>query len=66
MNDLEKATKARDDFLEANPHLKERQDELDKILDKCRDEDRLAVVNMFMMQSMLELQKNLIQLKQII
>ena len=54
---LEKAIKARDEFLKEHPHLIPAQQEIDELLDKCRDEDRLSVITMLMMKNMLELQK---------
>ena len=66
MDALQEAINKRDDFLAKHPHLKEKQNELDEILDKCVEGDRLAVVNMMMMQSMLELQKHTIKLKEML
>jgi hypothetical protein len=67
MDALQEAINKRDEFLKERPHLKQQQVELDEILDKCRDEsDRLAVVNMLMMKSMIELQKHTIKLKELI
>jgi hypothetical protein len=66
MDALQEAINKRDEFLKERPHLKQKQVELDELLDKCRDEDRLAVVNMLMMKSMIELQKHTIKLKELI
>jgi len=63
---LQQAIKQRNDFLEQHPHLKEKQEEIDSVLDKCRECDRLAVVNMLMMKSMIELQKYTIKLKEMV
>jgi hypothetical protein len=64
--DLQEALKQREDFLEKNPHLKHVQKEIDEILDKCRDEDRLAVVNMLMMQNLIDLQRETLKLKEML
>jgi hypothetical protein len=66
MNDLQKAIKKRDDFLKENPHLIEHQQAIDEIMDKCRSEDRLAVISMLMMQNMIDLQRETLKLKEII
>lgn len=63
MNELQKAIKARDDFLKEHPHLIPVQQEIDEILDKCREEDRLSVVMMLMMKNAMELQKETIRLQ---
>jgi hypothetical protein len=66
MNTLQKAIKKRDEFLEKNPNLKALQKEVDNILDKCREEDRLAAINMMMMQKVMELQRETMKLQKII
>lgn len=62
---LKEATKARDDFLKEHPHLIPIQQEIDDILNKCREEDRLSVVMMLMMKNALELQKETMKLQEI-
>jgi hypothetical protein len=63
MNPLQAAIQKRDNFLNENPHLKPLQDEIDRILDKCVESDRLAVINMMMMQNVIDLQKETLKLK---
>jgi hypothetical protein len=66
MDALKEAIKRRDEFLKEHPHLKQQQVELDELLDKCRDEDRLSVITMLMMKNMMELQKKTMELKETI
>ena len=66
MDTLKEAIKRRDEFLKERPHLKQQQVELDELLDKCRDEDRLSVITMLMMKNMIELQKKTMELKETI
>lgn len=65
MNDeLKKAIEIRDEYIKNNPHLKEQQKEIDDVLNKCRQEDRLAVITMMLMGKTLELQKLCMQLQE--
>lgn len=66
MNELQKAIKARDDFLKENSHLIEHQQAIDKIMNKCKSEDRLAVITMLMMQNMIDLQRETLKLKDLL
>ena len=49
---LRKATEERDAFLSKHPHLREQQDAIDAILDRCREEDRYQVVLMMLVEQM--------------
>jgi len=59
---LEKAIKAREEYLKNNPHLNDYQKEIDDILDKTRTEDRMSVISLMTTGKLLELQKKLMEL----
>ena len=59
MNSLQKAIEVRDAFLEERPHMKEYQKQIDEILDKCKPEDRFAVISLLMSGKMMELQQHM-------
>ena len=47
---LKEAIKRRDKYIEENPHLKEYQDEIDSMLDKCGNQnDRLATISILLL-----------------
>lgn len=56
---LSRALSARDKFLEDKPHLKAYQDEIDSILDKVPEKQRLEVIHMLAANKMVDLQKAL-------
>ena len=62
MNSLQKAIEARNAFLEERPHLKQYQQEIDSILDKCKPEDRFTVISLLMSGKMVELQNHMADL----
>lgn len=64
--DLENAIKKRDEFLEANPHLKKNQEKIDEILDKCVESDRLQVVKVMLSASLMDLKKEFQKLKEML
>ena len=49
---LRKAIEDRDAFLQKHPHLQKQQDNIDAILDRCREEDRYQVVLMMLVEQM--------------
>jgi hypothetical protein len=59
MEALEKAVAARDEFLEANPHLQNYQDEIDSILDRTPWGQRSEVMAMLICEKMESLVRNL-------
>jgi len=63
---LERAINERDKFLKIHPHLIEKQKEIDEILDKCNQKDRLEVIRMLMIDNMMNLQKELLSLQKIL
>lgn len=62
MNQLQKAIKARDEFLAANPHLQGYQDEINRILDATDESQRIEVLGMMMSGKLLEQQAKLVEL----
>lgn len=62
MTPLEKAIAERDKFLEDHPNMKEYQKEIDETLDKCREEDRFAVIAMMLSGKLVELQNETINI----
>lgn len=52
MNELQEAIAKRDKYLEDHPHLKEKQQEIDVILDKCTDGDRYEVIMTLLLEQM--------------
>lgn len=62
MDSIQKAVEARDAFLEKHPHLKQYQQEIDSILDKCKPEDRFTVISLLMSGKMVELQNHMADL----
>jgi len=48
MKTLEEAKKDLEDFLNKHPHMREKQKEIDRILNNTPDEDRLTVVLMLL------------------
>jgi hypothetical protein len=63
MIDLQKAIEARDKYLEERPHLKVFQEEIDDILSKCTEDDKLSVITLMMSAKLLEFQDALLKLK---
>jgi len=61
---LNKAIEERDKFLEANSHLRIHQKKIDDILNKCKEEDRLDVIQMMMYESLSNLVMALNKLKE--
>ena len=62
MDSIQKAIEARDEFLRKHPHLKQYQEEIDSILDKCKPEDRFTVISLLMSGKMVELQNHMANL----
>jgi len=61
------ALRNRDAFLEAHPHLKSFQEEIDTLLDKAGGkENRMAVLGMLMEGKLMELGRHLDDLKRIL
>lgn len=54
MEDLQKAIEARDKYLENKPHLKAFQEEIDRILSNCKEEDRLNIITLMMSTKLVE------------
>jgi len=48
MKTLEEAKKDLEDFLNNHPHMREKQEEIDEILNKTPDKDRLTVILMLL------------------
>lgn len=64
---LQKALAEREWFLEHHPHLRTYQAEIDRILDKSgNSEGRLAVLGTLMQSKLLEMQKELYRLTEIL
>jgi hypothetical protein len=60
MNDqVMKAEKELQDFLEENPHLKKDQEKITELLLKTNSDQRLEVLNILISSKLLELQKQL-------
>ena len=57
MTELEKALKAKDEFLRLNPHLQPLQDEIDQSLDRCGNDTlkRLMTIRELLRFSLSEL-----------
>jgi len=65
MNNIEKAIKNRDDFLEVHTELIEFQKEIDDALNKCNEKDRFAVLNIMIGTSLQNLGDALLKFKEI-
>lgn len=64
---LQKALKDREQFLEQNPRLRSYQAEIDRLLDNSgNNQGRMAVLGMLMQGKLLELQKELCSLSEIL
>ena len=64
---LQKALAERERFLEHHPHLRTYQAEIDRVLDKSGDHmGRLAVLGTLMQGKLLEMQKELYRLTEIL
>jgi hypothetical protein len=64
---LKEALRRRDAYLEAHPHLKNFQEEIDGLLDKAGNkENRMAVLGMLMEGKLLELGRHLSDLGRIL
>jgi hypothetical protein len=59
---LECAIKNRDEYLDSNPRLKKYQNEIDEILDKTPENERVHVLSIMMSTKLFELQNELMKL----
>jgi hypothetical protein len=57
MNELEKREQELKEFLQAHPKARAMQEELDRVLSKCKPEERLEVVFLMMTGHFVELLK---------
>ena len=64
MNELQKAIAKRDQFLEDNPRLQAQQDQINDVLDRTPEKDRLNVLGILMSTKLLDLQEQLLKLTQ--
>lgn len=63
INDL---LKERKELLKTHPELQQLQDKIDEILDKTSVNNRMEVINIMMIDSLLKLQKETIKLNKIL
>ena len=64
---LQKALAERERFLESHPHLRSYQEEIDRLLDQSGNtQGRLAVLGMLMQGKLLEMQKELYSLTDVL
>lgn len=63
---LEDAIKARDDFLEQNPQLREKQNEITRILESTPESQRMDVISIMMSTELLKLQQALLDLVKVV
>ena len=64
---LRKALKARERYLESNPHLRSYQEEIDRLLDQSgNNQGRMAVLGMLMQGKLLEMQRELCTLTDVL
>ena len=60
------AVAKRDAYIEAHPHLKEFQDQIDSALDKCAEKDRAEVLMIMIAAKMNELRDRMNDLNNIV
>lgn len=66
MKEIDRLIKQRDDFLKENPHLQKYQDEINRILSKTPQDNKLEVLSIILSNKLLELQSGLIDLTKIL
>jgi hypothetical protein len=66
MTTLQEAIKVGDEYLSKHPNMVKFQQQIDETLDKCRDEDRFAVIALMLSGKMFELQNKLFELQTIV
>lgn len=57
------AVKKRDDFLKTNPHLIEKQQVIDELLNKCKDEDRFPTIILMLAGNLNDLKREMRKLQ---
>ena len=66
MDEVSKAEKELQDFLEKNPHMRKDQEKLDLLLKNTPEDKRLEVLGILTSAKLLELQEQLIKLNEIL
>jgi len=64
--ELIKAEKALEDFLNENPHMREEQNKINELMAKVPYDKRIEVIGLLMINRLLELSKALIKLSHIL